>query len=1507
MAAVKNIDQIDSMPIYFVRQRGSLAVPPDVLARPIDLVHAKSLLQNGRLVEAEALLNRAEYDLTHGSTVMVTRQTYYAIYTNVSHLRSCVRPDLERPQRTLGESSVQGDVADYIEVEVWDGVREYMPQETSVDDLKTESGTRTSPATIAMREGLMSEAGEMVKGILGAILESPEGRDGMSLSPRPPLRACARGRSPIGFIRSPTASHFFWVFFAFRIPVQFKTAFETYDSDVFERCISFPYTSNALVVIIITRTTRVPSLTINVNVNDSVDARNESTRVLAPVLAQFELWGALVEMWNVVGEVERVVEVLVGLVEGNHTDPSVVDPLGQLFGILAPTSSGPSGITIGASVNLTEQERRVLVRRWGAWLAGKDVERGLKLLTSIQPTRTRRPTGAVGRGKDKEREQETQKADELAILSELRHTNVLAAKRYLEWLVVGRGLGRGGKETKEETELMEELIWSCVEEVLQWAEDETVGRLWRAKATSYTSSPSTSTPTAISSSPPPPSKSPSPLSSTAPPRPPFLSYFASTTPDSPSKRARIKSLLVLQSLNEGKGIVKDINERIVNKGWEKVLGLEMAVLHSKVPSAYATLRSLHALRDTSTAESYASSGGVTGVISTKVGVGAAEGCGLVEWGGWFGRSGSGSVKGEGHGGTEGDLLRMLLEVYMEDGDTQQTAKLLSSQSGRLDVVDILPLVPPTWPLHTISTYLTRSLRRSQHISHEGQIVKAICAGQNLAVLESTFEVLRDGGAIVEEAVSDDEEGEEGRRGCWREEREMQGGALMRKLDYILVKRGSGQRWMCAEEEREYVRAYRCLPVSVLGYRTKCAPQEIKRSRPDFGAKYTRGAPTSASFPNRLWSCALRVNPLGAGRRPALLGVQPLSDPPPYSEVNSESVDQMTESIDDAYPEADPHADERQMKLDTDRSFVLYPVDSSVTSDRDALQTDLHGLLVSLFRKRRQLHYFQGFHDIITVIFLTLPRPLHLACAEKMALHRVRDAMGVGLEPILGLLRVLRNLMRLVDPEYAQLLESTSPLPYHALPHILTLFSHDVPTLPLIQHIWDFLLSREPIAVVWLVAALVLHRKPSVYLLAEQDEEGMIHSLLGRLPELVDAEPEFIGVEAVDDNTSARNGHCGVELYHTSEERSVAGSVNARSSLDCDAQTYPDMSMQQSPGDRVVAQAGELTPSDRMDVHVIPWKSRIKDIMTITEGGGENINPSVSRVVQHDHDHPSESSRSSSREATGDDSAGVPLQESSPLALDSQLLSPPRAGSHPLSVQWTSSLQEDTTIVNSSDPSVSKPHSLSSAPPSPSRTHSRSSSSHPTRPSSPEHPSVISNKPTTRSFHSPPPNSRLRSKPTPLSLPCLLRQADVLLAAYPPSHPSVRVNEITGPDSAMRTWHAPPISTISTKATDAAPDQAPYNETDDYFESLVNSSRIKKFRDQPRAAGKGLLNPRRIGLRLGALTPAERRLLLAGALLVVGAAIALKMPGSGSEGLKRLWNGKWSLISSAVAAWRRDLP
>ncbi|KAF7308601.1 TBC1 domain member 20 [Mycena chlorophos] len=215
---------------------------------------------------------------------------------------------------------------------------------------------------------------------------------------------------------------------------------------------------------------------------------------------------------------------------------------------------------------------------------------------------------------------------------------------------------------------------------------------------------------------------------------------------------------------------------------------------------------------------------------------------------------------------------------------------------------------------------------------------------------------------------------------------------------------------------------------------------------------------------------------------------------------------------EASTEMTPHPDERQIRLDTERSFVLYPVDSP--TDKERLQTELHELLVQIFRKRPRLNYFQGYHDIITVLLLTLPPELQLSCAEHMSLQRVRDSMGSTLEPVLGLLRVMRNLVRIADPEYAELLERTSPLPYYALPNLLTLFSHDFPTLPLIQHAFDYLLCRPPIFVVYLATAIILSRKNDVERLEEEGEEGMLHSLLSALPDLVDDESDVRAEEEV---------------------------------------------------------------------------------------------------------------------------------------------------------------------------------------------------------------------------------------------------------------------------------------------------------------------------------------------------------------------------------------------------------
>ncbi|KAI9438735.1 rab-GTPase-TBC domain-containing protein [Lactarius indigo] len=235
-------------------------------------------------------------------------------------------------------------------------------------------------------------------------------------------------------------------------------------------------------------------------------------------------------------------------------------------------------------------------------------------------------------------------------------------------------------------------------------------------------------------------------------------------------------------------------------------------------------------------------------------------------------------------------------------------------------------------------------------------------------------------------------------------------------------------------------------------------------------------------------------------------------------------------IPETQTEPEPHRDERQIRLDTDRSFVLYPVDDGPDDGRVARQAELNNLIVQLFRRHPGLNYFQGFHDIATVLQLTLPPELALPSLEKLSLHRLRDSMGHTLEPLTALMIILQRLLRLADPPYATLLEDHAPLPYAALPHLLTLLAHATPTLPLIQHIFDYLLVRPPLAIVYLVAAITLSRKDLVLKLGEGGDEGMIHSVLTGLP-------EFADLGQVQDGVQGNAAEANPELAEATPEHS----------------------------------------------------------------------------------------------------------------------------------------------------------------------------------------------------------------------------------------------------------------------------------------------------------------------------------------------------------------------------------
>ncbi|KAJ7709853.1 hypothetical protein B0H17DRAFT_1155701 [Mycena rosella] len=356
---------------------------------------------------------------------------------------------------------------------------------------------------------------------------------------------------------------------------------------------------------------------------------------------------------------------------------------------------------------LTNSKNRALTQKWGLWLTRRDPDRGIRLLMP-------RETGKRPQRPD----------DDLALLEQIREANPAAGAQFLEYLVL--------QKRSSSRDLHTQLAMVCVDQLLAALQDEEVSKLWRAKESSYTSSRSESITT-------------------------FFSYFASTTPDSPTKLVRLKTVLFLQgsSLYDAEAI----RERLAPLP-QRVFSLELAIVDGKLGNHRAALSTLvNDLRDSSSAEAYCTLGG--DVIPGKVaqGICADARLGLGMWASGLGGKGrQNTLDANGDAAAKRkELLKILLEVYMSD-DAERAAHLVNSQAMNLDVVDVIPIVPAKWPLKVMSSFLARSFRRTVHARQEGRIVKAISAGQNLEVKDQTWLVLREEGMVVEEALDDDEGG-----------------------------------------------------------------------------------------------------------------------------------------------------------------------------------------------------------------------------------------------------------------------------------------------------------------------------------------------------------------------------------------------------------------------------------------------------------------------------------------------------------------------------------------------------------------------------------------------------------------------------------------------------------------------------------------------------------------------------------------------------------------------------
>ncbi|KAJ4477248.1 hypothetical protein J3R30DRAFT_3670498 [Lentinula aciculospora] len=478
-------------------------------------------------------------------------------------------------------------------------------------------------------------------------------------------------------------------------------------------------------------------------------------------------YNALCELFQQIGNHDKLLDIWAKIIDGEWSDEDLSDPVGTMVTYL---------MNLNESSDNKPSTYTQLTQKWALWLMHEKrvPEQGLKLLISSRSNSSRMS------GKRSTRHQHNKStpnsdldarldSEDQTLLFRVREINPTMALQYLEYLILQRG--------SKARDIHMEYATACIDELMGYLQkDEGIEKLWRAKASSYLTSSSSS----YSSF----SASPGSGSTSSPV--PFVSYFASTTPDSPSKRARLKTLLFLQA--SGLYDASTVKDRILSasegdknlktaKGKHKpLLSFEIAILESKLGNHRAVLDCLvHDVGDGVSAEAYCTGNNGSSldagrqVIPPRLCRTIAESTeGLSNW-----KDAVITTK-DVTGDTQvssGTLLRVLLEVYLSFDDAKkqtsdgkinqqlQVARLLNSQGVHLDVCDVMQTLPSSWPLHLLSSFITRSCRRTLHSSHESQILKMMSLAENWDVKERTWSVLRDEGFVVEEDAQGGEDSE----------------------------------------------------------------------------------------------------------------------------------------------------------------------------------------------------------------------------------------------------------------------------------------------------------------------------------------------------------------------------------------------------------------------------------------------------------------------------------------------------------------------------------------------------------------------------------------------------------------------------------------------------------------------------------------------------------------------------------------------------------------------------
>ncbi|XP_058487556.1 TBC1 domain family member 20 isoform X2 [Solea solea] len=182
-------------------------------------------------------------------------------------------------------------------------------------------------------------------------------------------------------------------------------------------------------------------------------------------------------------------------------------------------------------------------------------------------------------------------------------------------------------------------------------------------------------------------------------------------------------------------------------------------------------------------------------------------------------------------------------------------------------------------------------------------------------------------------------------------------------------------------------------------------------------------------------------------------------------VPSQVLDQEPETV-----ERENNKDYNQVLLDVQRSLRRFPP-GMPDEQREGLQEELIDIILRVLKRNPQLHYYQGYHDIVVTFLLVLGERLATALVEKLSTHHLRDFMDPTMDNTKHILNYLMPIIERVNPEVHDFMQQAEVGTVFALSWLITWFGHVLSDFRHVVRLYDFFLACHPLMPIYFAAVI----------------------------------------------------------------------------------------------------------------------------------------------------------------------------------------------------------------------------------------------------------------------------------------------------------------------------------------------------------------------------------------------------------------------------------------------------